>query len=351
MYDIGIRIKAARQAHNLIQADLASRLGMRPGQLSKIEHNRTNPSMRTLSRVAAALDMSVLELLGQEIQNVKATPEPPQAGIVQRGDLCALRKGEGLAGLPSKAVARICTNERELSELEAACGVPTGTVLQLAYPYVKDERGAEVVARAMRTSLDAGSATFADLAGLLEFRNVRLHRLSLPKDVHSRAFFHLGERRLSIVLNARDTPERQTYRLAYELGAATLFATSGYRTLDTIPAAHRFASSFAVAFLMPEESVRATVAQTGLKPDAWNIEALCALKTRFNVSAEALALRLEELRLILPSLRLRLRDSLRAHYAAHPDLMEPAPRLPPLHIGMRTELLKIGCEQKKRGQP
>jgi len=64
-----------------------------------------------------------------------------------------------------------------------------------------------------------------------------------------------------------------------------------------------------------------------------------ARKVRFNVSAEAFALRLEKLGLITPSLRMRFRDELRAHYVQHPKAMEPAPRLPPLRCCVRMEVV------------
>ncbi|MGN0854938.1 MAG: helix-turn-helix domain-containing protein [Kiritimatiellia bacterium] len=47
--------------------------------------------------------------------------------------------------------------------------------------------------------------------------------------------------------------------------------------------------------------------------------------------AESFALRLEELGLIVPVLRLRLREQLRAYYRAHPDAMEPHPSAPSIN--------------------
>ena len=55
------------------------------------------------------------------------------------------------------------------------------------------------------------------------------------------------------------------------------------------------------------------------------MQSIVYVKERFGVSAEAFALRLESLGLIAPSLRQKLRDALRAGYAAHPRSMEPHP--------------------------
>ena len=53
---------------------------------------------------------------------------------------------------------------------------------------------------------------------------------------------------------------------------------------------------------------------------------LVMMKSHFGVSAEAYALRLESLDLIVPELRIQLRDRLRAHYERHPNDMEPKPK-------------------------
>ena len=74
---------------------------------------------------------------------------------------------------------------------------------------------------------------------------------------------------------------------------------------------------------MPEESVRRDVAQCGITPGKWTFDLLVMVKERYGVSAEAFALRLEDLGLILPSVRTQLRERLHAYYAVHPKAMEP----------------------------
>jgi len=70
-----------------------------------------------------------------------------------------------------------------------------------------------------------------------------------------------------------------------------------------------------------------------------------ARKVRFNVSAEAFALRLEKLGLITPSLRMRFRDELRAYYQSHPKSMEPEPHLQPLRESAR---MSVACEVRQQ---
>ena len=170
-----------------------------------------------------------------------------------------------------------------------------------------------------------GSQPRVDLAPVLESVGVRVVRVRCPAAFQSAAFYNTVRRTLSIALNEFNTPERNLYRLAYELGGAVRFASHGYSTVVDEGSEHRFLRAFTAAFLMPEEAVRGAVARLGVAPRRWSMDALVYVKERFGVSAEAFALRLENLGLIMPSLRQALRDELRAGYKAHPHSMEPHP--------------------------
>ena len=345
----GCAVRRARQAQGLSQVQLAERLGVRPGQLCRLELGRSHPSLRTIERLAAALNTTVERLLAGGQDGLAAPQAEPGPVRTERGDYVLVRQGVQEPEMGDAAWKEFLARERDYSRSEDAVRVNSATVLPLTHPFMHDERGAEVLARVMRGELGAGSATFADLPGLLEMHNVRLHVLALPKALQSRSFYEPRRRVLSIVVNARATPERQLYRLAYELAYACLFATDGLVTVkEDSPVAHRLARNFAAAFLMPEEAVRLAVSQTGLTPKRWTMAALCALKPRFNVSAEALALRLEALGLIAPTVRMRLRDDLRAYYRKHPRAMEPKPCLPQFELYGRLKLLKTGQGKESR---
>jgi Zn-dependent peptidase ImmA (M78 family) len=107
-----------------------------------------------------------------------------------------------------------------------------------------------------------------------------------------------------------------------------------------------FARSFAAEFLMPEESVRFAVSQLGIRMNDWTLEMVVYLKSKFNVSAESFALRLESLGLISEHLRQKTRDELHSYYKSHPKAMEPEPRVKTLKIGMRQKLLELEVERK-----
>ena len=300
---------------------------MLPAQLCKIELGRNGVTGSTLARLAAALDVSVAELLGE-------AASPPVAPSVAVSESAAARDASDYVSVLAAANASRETNavraavekwETALTVAERARGVSVQTALQLVYPYGADERAAELLARDVRASLGLGRQPAVGLAVALERVGVRVVSVKRPAAFQSASFYNHARRTLSIALNAANTSERNTYRLAYELGAAVLFASAGYSTVADEGAAHRFIRNFTAAFLLPEETVRAETAIFGIAPDGWTMEALVFVKERFGVSAESFALRLESLGLITPSLRHVLRDALRARYAAHPKAMEPHP--------------------------
>lgn len=62
MFEVGANIKSIRQHKNISQRKLAERAGISNTYLSDIEVGRTNPSLKTLEKIAAALEMEIKEL-------------------------------------------------------------------------------------------------------------------------------------------------------------------------------------------------------------------------------------------------------------------------------------------------
>ncbi len=60
----GLRILRRRQQLGLIQKALGDKVGMSAGNIADIEHGKRNLTLRTLCRLADALDTTVVELLG-----------------------------------------------------------------------------------------------------------------------------------------------------------------------------------------------------------------------------------------------------------------------------------------------
>lgn len=63
MASIGDNIRKYRKSGHLTQKDLGEAIGISNTYLSDIETGRTNPSIKTLKKIAKALDISYIELL------------------------------------------------------------------------------------------------------------------------------------------------------------------------------------------------------------------------------------------------------------------------------------------------
>lgn len=321
MIDIGEKIAAARKAKGYKQFELAKRAEVAPAQLCKIENGRVNPSFNMVERIASALDSTIPELLYGEKRKfaakaAKTAVEAQDAKEVVKSGLVALRAHEPDAAKAARALedAGGCASPR--TPVASACTLVWNKA-QLKY-----EGAGAALAEEMRVDLGLGTAPVGDLAAALRFRGVVVVEAKLPKIVGSVAFWDTVRKAPSIVLNSVMTPERRLYRLVYELGSAALYASLGVR-LDESLDQHRFLTDFTAAFLMPGVSVRTCVAASGVAENEWSIEKTLPLKSYFGVSAESFILRLEELGLIAPKLRLALRDKLRAYYKKHPNAMEP----------------------------
>ena len=316
-------IRQMRLAQGLSQTALAKRAGMLPAQLCKLESGRNDATGSTLRRLSEALNVKVSELLGERV-GVERQTSVENAAVVNRVGGCVPVVLSSWSAETVEKIAKCAADfDREMRCVESKLGIAHGASLQLIYPYCADETGAALAARDMRNSLGLGIAPVHDLEANLELCGVRISRLTMTNDFQSMSFYDTSRHTFSIVLNSRNTRERDVYRLAYEIASVTAFAKAGFSTIRDEGETHRYLRRFSAAFLMPEESVRREVAQYGITPGKWTFDLLVMVKERYGVSAEAFALRLEDLGLIMPSVRTQLRERLHAYYAAHPKAMEP----------------------------
>lgn len=311
-----------REGRGLSQADLADRLGMKRAQLCRIERGGVAPTPPTIARIAKALGVNPEDLA--------------------EGD-CRL---EGALMPTRRAVARlkaarvdVAAREADLDAQEDRRGIVSKTTLPLIHAYLLQPHAGEILAASLRDSLRVGMAAFADLVWTLEFANVRVWGVDLPDGADSAGWWNPERETLTLAIDSAATPERQLYRLAYELGAACLFRSFGGHPIAETKKQHRFLAEFAADFLMPAATIADMVSKTGVTPKTWTFAQLLSFKAHFGVSAEAFALRLEELGLIDPELRVSFRTRLRARYKTHRKAMEPAPCLNVLKCGYKLDIL------------
>ena len=58
-FDTGARLKSEREARQMSQRQLAAAAGVTSAMISMIEQNRTSPSVATLKKILAGLDISL----------------------------------------------------------------------------------------------------------------------------------------------------------------------------------------------------------------------------------------------------------------------------------------------------
>src|SRR6266699_984780 len=127
-----------------------------------------------------------------------------------------------------------------------------------------------------------------------------------------------------IVLGTSQVPARQRFTLAHELGHLLAGDDQGvhldkdvYDRAQAKDPSEMRANSFASAFLMPEDILRAAAGTTGLSEDAF-----AALSCNLQISPSALAIRLQQLRLIDAGMCDRFRKITAAKAAALADRSE-----------------------------
>ena len=59
---LGKRIVELRKERNMMQIELATMLNIEDSALRRIESGRTNPTLKTLLRIAEALDVALIDL-------------------------------------------------------------------------------------------------------------------------------------------------------------------------------------------------------------------------------------------------------------------------------------------------
>ena len=68
---LGLRVKELRELSDLTQEKLAAKAGISRNYISSIENGRYSPSIETLSKIAKALDVTVLQILDNHVESME----------------------------------------------------------------------------------------------------------------------------------------------------------------------------------------------------------------------------------------------------------------------------------------
>jgi len=123
--NLGKRLADLRRKRGLATGELAARAKVTSGFISQLEHNRTSPSLTTLQRVAAALDVPLTYLLLEDDLR-------PQ--VVRQHERQVIPLGQD--GLYASLVSPLLSRQLELVVLD----LPRGTV---SWPQSRSHEGQE----------------------------------------------------------------------------------------------------------------------------------------------------------------------------------------------------------------
>lgn len=291
--ELGRRLQDHRKARRRTQEDIAGRLELsRPG-IAAIEAGQRRLSPDLLVRLADAYEIPVSQLVRSG---------PPPARLVAQFRL----PGEEPADRDqlASAAARLEGLVEDYVALEEVLGVPLRALPAPPYRFETDrvEADAEAIADAERRRLGLGDGSIVGVRDTLERElGLRIFSLDLPGRVAG--LFGLSPSAgPCVAINAAHPATRQNWTLAHEcahfLTAKDRPEVTRIGRYQRAPDSERFAERFAGAWLMPKSGIERRLRELLSERDDLNVADLLVLASEFGVSAQALILRLEDLRFL-----------------------------------------------------
>ena len=237
-FRVGQAIRRIRRERKMKQAELAVLVQMQPAQLCNSEKGNNLPSLRTLGRICKALGVTVNDLLyprselaAQSAEGVGGAPVGDVAGIAAtlspaerlyeplaaRGILRCTQTAEQDGAMNEQVVAMLLQRILDHLALETMCGVNKHATIPLNVSFNVDANGAEQLASLVRMHFGIASAVAFDYVEILENNGLRVIFSQLPASVESLSFFDAKNNNAFIVISDATTPERQLFKIMYEL--------------------------------------------------------------------------------------------------------------------------------------
>ena len=297
---LGERIARARRQRELNQAEVAERLGVARTTIVAMEKGERRPDDRELVRLAAILDVTLNDLLREHSVMAEASPRfrfGPKGQEVKPGVRAAVvelrRLGSRYAELESLLDLR-----RTPAPLESLQIFRRGDAFVERAPKVAGEDAA----RTLRDVLSLGDGPALALEETLELEaGLRIFHLDLPAPLAA-AFLWSDEIGACIALNVRHPYPRRRWSLAHELGhflrdreVGDLLSERADFRRDS---SEQFCEALAAELLLPAAGVRRRFTEHLRERADFTIADLLAMSHFYDVSFQAMALRIEELRLL-----------------------------------------------------
>jgi Zn-dependent peptidase ImmA (M78 family)/DNA-binding XRE family transcriptional regulator len=293
---VGQRIAEARKARGKTQEEVADFLGCSRPTYIAIEKGDRPAKSDEIIKLASFLGRKVNELVRPTEPVVDLQPHLRAA--VER------RKGADEEAL-NAAIDEFQRLAEDYRDLERLMNAP----LRFHYPpevtlspRIDSAELAESVAQQERQRLGLGDQPVIYLRNTLEWDvGLRIFYWNLPSPIAG-MYAYTADLGGCILVNRKHIPERRRVSMLHEYGHLIVDRYKPGIDYLTVPgrkpANERFAESFALNFLMPASSVRQRFHDVVTTTGDFQVADLRRLSHFYYVSAEAMALRLEQLGLV-----------------------------------------------------
>ena len=298
---LGERLADARKRARLTQAEVADRMGFARTTLVAIEKGERRPSDGELVRLGEILNVPIHDLLRETLVRAEISPRFRVRGGANKDP-----------GPVAEAVERLRGFGARYAELEKLHGLPripavlealtlyrrtTGLVSLALDPYLSGEDAARMV----RGMLGLGGEPALHLDERFEIEaGLRIFYLDRLPSWLAALLVWSDDLGACVAINADHPPEKQRWSLTCEV-AHLLWDPEAGDVLDEREAMKRpeesFPEGFATEFLLPAAGVKKRFADR-CRAGRFTPVDLFALARLFEVPFHAMALRLEELRLL-----------------------------------------------------
>lgn len=287
--EIGDRLRIARTTVGKKQEEAAEALRVSRPTLIAIEKGQRKVRLEELEALAKLYGVSINNLLARDAVHV---------------DLQArFRKQSAEDTEARESITLLNRLASATVELERMLGITFAPSYPPEQPIMPGaiERQAEEAALSLRHRLGIGLGPIADIVSLLEGElGIRVFIRNLPSKV-SGLFAYDSAVGACILLNAKHPWERRALSAAHETGhfMSTRLVVDVLEE-DQLPtsAEERFATAFAMAFLMPASALRRRFAAILEVDNKFTPRQLVLLAHGFHVSPEAMCRQLERIELL-----------------------------------------------------
>ncbi len=339
--NLGLRLQEARKAAGLTQLDVATQLNMARTTVVAIEKGERRITSHELVQLASLYRRSVSELLSKRVVAESLVPQ-------FRASLKQIDPTFDQAAVELQALAE------NYVELERLVGTPMATTFPREYDTsgAPPERIAEEVATAERNRLGMGDGPIGNPRERLE-NDVGIRVFYFPMASKLAGLFGYSDILGACVgVNSNHPRDRRNWTLAHEYGH---FLMTRYQVEVTIlttdkklAAKERLADSFAKHFLMPASGLNRRFTELHRAAEKGiTLAGVCNLANLYQVSVQALVLRLEELSRLPAGTWERLQAQgfkvQQAHRLLGIDANPPLPELlPKRYVSLAVEALRKG---------